>query len=305
MITAREVRLRFRKGLTGWINALDGFSVTVRRGDIYGLLGPNGAGKSTAMYTFLGLLTPESGSVEVLGEKLFPGSHLFQRVAYLPEEPHYHLYLTVEEAVSYYASLYPRAASKKQQAVLMETFGLSNFRRLKLARCSKGMKQKVGLIQALVNEAAEIFFLDEPTRGLDPLTTARFREILLEKNRQGVTVILNSHVLAEVEMICNRVAIMDRGKVVVEDELKHLLHPENNYDVEFEPAAEVPEWISVTERTGSSVKAVISQENLPNFFDFLRQSRLRLYLCALKKTTLEETFKHLFQGGSGGKTVAD
>ncbi|MBI5378750.1 MAG: ABC transporter ATP-binding protein, partial [Nitrospirae bacterium] len=153
MIAAEQVTVSFRRGLWGKrLKALDGFSLTVQEGDLFGLLGPNGAGKSTAMYCFLGLIRPDAGQVTVSGQHVFPGSPLFQEVAYLPEEPHYHLYLTVEEAVGYYAALYGNGADRRQVDRAIERVGLTEFRDLKLSKCSKGMKQKVGIAQCLINQ---------------------------------------------------------------------------------------------------------------------------------------------------------
>ena len=188
MIRADDVAVTFRKGrLKGRIEALRGFSLEVGRGDIFALLGPNGAGKSTAMYSFLGLIKPEKGSIEVFGEAPEPGGEIFRRIAYLPEEPHYHLYLTVEEAVSFYASLYGGGITKGRIDEAIERVGLAEHRDLRLSKCSKGMKQKTGIAACLLNDP-ELVFLDEPTRGLDPIIVKEFRDILLEMNRGGTTI---------------------------------------------------------------------------------------------------------------------
>ncbi len=301
MIEARNVCVSY-KGLKGTIKALDGFNLTVKQGDIFGLLGPNGAGKSTAMYTLLGLIKPDSGTVRVMDQELSPGSSLFQYICYLPEEAHYHLYLTVEEAITYYAELYGSCPSSQQIQNLLECFGLAQFKRLRLNHCSKGMKQKVGLIQVLLNEHAKLIFLDEPTRGLDPLSTAQFQDMLVEKNKSGVTIFLNSHILSEVEMICNRVAIMDKGHVIVEDELKLLLgFRQQQYEVEFEPCSDIPDWINIRTKTDSSVKGLIGYEHLNDFFNFLQQRQVKLYLCSLKKASLEQVFTSIITGVSGEK----
>ncbi|HOK80394.1 MAG TPA: ABC transporter ATP-binding protein [bacterium] len=302
MIEAKNVYVSYNRTFRRRVTALSDFNLTVKPGDIFGLLGPNGAGKSTAIYTLLGLLKPDYGTVRVMGEHLYPGSSLFQFISYLPEEAHYHLYLTVEEAINYYAELYGYHPSSKQIKQLLETFGLDEFRQLKLSHCSKGMKQKVGLVQIFLNHNAKIMFLDEPTRGLDPLTTVQFRDMLLEKNKNGVTIFLNSHILSEVEMICNRVAIMDRGHVIIEDELKSLLsRKQNQYEVEFEPCTDIPGYVFVTAKTDSSVKGLIDSERLYDFFDFLKQRKVKLYICALKKTTLEHVFTSIVKGTSNEK----
>jgi ABC-2 type transport system ATP-binding protein len=178
VIVAEDVHMHFRRGfLRKYVRALNGLSLEVREGDFFALVGQNGAGKSTAMYCLLGLLKPTSGKVEVMGKIPNLGSPLYQTVAYLPEEPHYHLYRTVEEATRYYASLYGKRIPAKTINETLERLGLAQFKSLRLAKCSKGMKQKVGLAQCLIHET-RLLFLDEPTRGLDPLAVREFREAL-------------------------------------------------------------------------------------------------------------------------------
>ena len=195
MIVAENVHVRFRRGLRRrQIQALNGLNLEVREGDFFALVGQNGAGKSTAMYCFLGLMKPTSGKVQVMGKTPGLGSPLYEGVAYLPEEPHYHLYLTVEEATRYYASLYGKRIPDKTINEALERLGLAQFKSLRLAKCSKGMKQKVGIAQCLIHET-RLLFLDEPTRGLDPLVIREFRESLLEIHQRGATIVMNSHVL--------------------------------------------------------------------------------------------------------------
>lgn len=298
MIEAKNVSVFYKKGLFKKIHALDNFSLNIERGSIFGLLGSNGAGKSTAMYCFLGLIQPDKGSINVMGEPIYPGSPLFKKIGYLPEEPFYHLYLTVEEAVRYYAELYGLEIPKKKQDEMIEKFGLWNFRKLKLSHCSKGMKQKVGIIQTLINEEAQFLFMDEPTRGLDPIATKLLRDCLLERKRKGTTIVLNSHILSEVEMICDRIAILDKGKIILEGDLKQLLAAEKeNFVVEFQPVENLPEYILVEEKTKNSIKGLVSIENITEFISFISQNKLRLYECSLKKKSLEEEYFNIFKTG--------
>jgi ABC-2 type transport system ATP-binding protein len=285
-------RGRFRKRL----QALDGLSLTVEEGNIFALLGPNGAGKSTAMYCFLGLIQPDKGSVSLLGRKPQPGSEIFREIGYLPEEPHYHLYLTVQEAISYYSSLSMESNNNKRIQEIIERMGLAGFRDLRLDRCSKGMKQKVGIAQCLVN-APSILFLDEPTRGLDPVTVKELRDILLEINRKGTTIIINSHVLSEVEMLCNRVAIINRGRVVVQDDMDRLLSYEKEaYHVEFDISDELPSYVKVRDHTERTIKGEIPVNMLTDFIGFIDKKGIMMYECTLKKETLEDVFLKILQG---------
>jgi ABC-type multidrug transport system ATPase subunit len=298
VIVADDVHVHFRRGLLRkQVRALNGLSLEVREGDFFALVGQNGAGKSTAMYCFLGLLKPNSGKVQVLGRTPDLGSPLYEGVAYLPEEPHYHLYLTVEEATRYYASLYGKRIPTKTINETLERLGLAQFKTLPLAKCSKGMKQKVGIAQCLIHET-RLLFLDEPTRGLDPLAVREFRETLRDIHQRGATIVMNSHVLSEIEMLANRVAIIDRGKVVVQDELRNLLTLDRElYSVTFEANGVVPDYLTSVERLGGLVKASIPKERLYDFMDFTRISGLHVHECSLKKVSLEDSFFKIIKGG--------
>jgi ABC-type multidrug transport system ATPase subunit len=297
--------MRFRSRLFGkQVHALNGLSLEIRDGDFFALVGQNGAGKSTAMYCFLGLLKPTSGKVEVMGVTPELGSSLYQRVAYLPEEPHYHLYLTVEEATRYYASLYGKRIPDKTISDTLDRLGLGQFKQLPLAKCSKGMKQKVGIAQCLIHESS-LLFLDEPTRGLDPLAVREFRETLREIHQRGATIVMNSHVLSEIEMLANRVAIIDRGKVVVQDDLRNLLTLDRElYSVSFEANGHVPDYLTSAERVGSVVKGLIPKARLYDFMDLTRTSGLQLQECSLKKTSLEDSFFQIVKGAGASEPAA-
>ncbi len=297
MITAQNLSVFFGRGFfKPKIRALDSFSLTVEEGDIFALLGPNGAGKSTAMYCFLGLVRPDNGTISVLGKKPEPGSRLFREIAYLPEEPHYHLYLTVEEAVTYYARLHGSGAGKQEVNKAIERVGMTEFRDLRLSKCSKGMKQKVGIAQCLINKP-RLVFLDEPTRGLDPIAVKEFRDILVGMNRAGTTIVLNSHVLSEIEMVCNRAAIMDRGKVIVQDEMNRLRGTGlETYLVEFDLMEPVPECVRVTVKTPTTVKGEVPAKRLAEFVQQVDGSGKRIYECSLKRLSLEDSFFKILKG---------
>lgn len=298
MIVADDVHMHFRRGfLRRQVRALNGLSLEVREGDFFALVGQNGAGKSTAMYCFLGLIRPTSGKLRVMGRIPDLGSPLYDNVAYLPEEPHYHLYLTVEEATRYYASLYGKRVPIKTINDALERLGLAPFKTLPLAKCSKGMKQKVGIAQCLIHET-RLLFLDEPTRGLDPLIVREFREALREIHQRGATIVMNSHVLSEIEMLANRVAIIERGKVVVQDDLRNLLTLDHElYNVTFEANGAMPDYLASVERLGNLVKGSVPKERLYDFMDYARSSNLNVHDCSLKKISLEDSFFKIIKGG--------
>lgn len=299
MIQAHDITVTFKRGVRRRpLRALDGFTVAVNRGDVFGLLGPNGAGKSTAMYCFLGLIRPNRGTVRVCGEEPVPGNALYDRIAYVPEEPHYHLYLTVREALRYYAGLYTTDVPASRVDEALQRMGLTEFCDLRLDRCSKGMKQKLGFATCLLTKP-DLVFLDEPTRGLDPLIVKEVRDIILDMNKAGVTFVINSHVLSEVEMVCNRVAIMDHGRVIVQDELDRLLkYDRDTYIVEFSApeGLALPSFVSAAPPLRGISRGTMPANRLAEFMRFAESSGITLLTCALKRLNLEDAFVNVLKG---------
>ena len=272
MLSAEDVSVRFRKGFRRKpIRALDGLTLTVRPGDFLALIGENGAGKSTAMYCFLGLIRPNRGKVFLFGERPMPGSALYGRIGYVPEEPHYHLYLTVAEAVAYYAALSGTRVSSQEIGQILERLGLAEFRDLRLSKCSKGMKQKVGIAQCLLH-APSLLFLDEPMRGLDPIIVREFRQILADLHRDGVTIVMNSHMLPEVEALATHVAVLDKGRVVAQGAIGDFTRGASEiYLVEFERGEnELPLFLTVQAQTDGSIRGTIPVEAFHAFHDYAR-----------------------------------
>lgn len=298
MIEAVDLSVIFKTGplKRSKIHALDGFSLEVERGDVFALLGPNGAGKSTAMYCFLGLIRPNGGQVKVLGRPPDAGGARFQRIAYLPEEPHYHLYLTVREAVSYYGNLYFKGVPRIRVDEVIDLVGLTPHRNLRLSKCSKGMRQKAGIAACLLREV-DLLFLDEPTRGLDPVMVNNFRNILRDLNARGTTIVINSHVLSEIEMLCNRVAIIDGGRVLAQEKLANLLEIDLDwYSVEIEAPSEIPDFFVDAQMNSATLRGRIQTEYLAELFNFASQNRLKVVSCAHRRLSLEEAFMSILEG---------
>ncbi len=212
-----------------WMNQkivpLKDCSLRVFQGETFGLLGPNGAGKTTLLKTLLGIIRPTSGSGSLLGQPLGDRS-VKQRVGFLPENAYFYNYLTGWEFLQYAAGLFQIPAKVQQQRIpeLLELVGLaqSAARKKQLRQYSKGMLQRVGMAQALINDP-EVVFLDEPMSGLDPMGRYQIREIILSLKAQGKTIFFNSHVLSDVEIICDRVAILAQGELICVGSLKELL----------------------------------------------------------------------------------
>ena len=203
--------------------ALRDLNLQVRRGEIYGLLGPNGSGKSTTLKIILGLVAPTRGHTTIFGRDSTT-TQSREQVGFLPESPYFPKYLTAAEMLAFYGKLcgLRGAALRARVNELMEIVGLTSARDRRLGGFSKGMLQRIGLAQALVNEP-QLIVLDEPTAGVDPAGTLQIRDLIIELKRRGVTVLLSSHLLAQVQEICDRVGILANGVLVREGRLDELL----------------------------------------------------------------------------------
>jgi len=193
--------------------ALDQLSLTVEEGEIFGLLGPNGAGKSTTLKILLRLVYPTSGTARLLGKPL-EDIETHRRIGYLPEAPYFYDYLTAREFLDYCGQLFGLEASLRRERVssLLERVDLAEAADFALRHFSRGMLQRVGIAQALINDP-ELVFLDEPMLGLDPVGRREVRDIILELRARGKTVCFSTHVLSDVESLCDRMAILNRGKL--------------------------------------------------------------------------------------------
>ena len=195
------------------VRALDNLNLEVRRGECFGLLGPNGAGKTTLVKILVNLITPTSGTARIL-DRAVVHEDIRERVGYLPEKVKIYPFLTGSEFLDYQGRLYGidhRQREVRAEACL-KSVGMYDDRSRKIGGYSKGMVQRIGLAQALLNNP-ELLLLDEPAAGLDPISNKEMRDILLHLKERGVTIFINSHLLSEIEMICDRVAILNRGKL--------------------------------------------------------------------------------------------
>ena len=203
--------------------AVDNVDFEVRRGEVFGLLGPNGSGKSTTVKMLLGLLYPTKGHIEVFGHS---PRHVKTkaRIGYLPEESYLYRYLNSRETINFFGNLFdlPAADRKNRSEQLLEMVGLNQVRTRVVGEFSKGMQRRIGLAQALINDP-DLVILDEPTAGLDPIGCREVKDLILALARRGKTVILSSHLLADVEDVCDRVVIYYGGKIQAMGTLKELL----------------------------------------------------------------------------------
>ena len=193
------------------VRALNALDLEVRKGEIFGLLGPNGSGKSTTIKLLLGLLFPSSGRAMVFGENATEVTKN-ERIGYLPEESYLYKFLTAEETLDFYGRLFdmPSAQRKERVQSLIQQVGLGHAKRRQLREYSKGMTRRIGLAQALINDP-ELVLLDEPTSGLDPLGTREMKDMILKLRDEGKTVVMCSHLLGDVQDVCDRIAILYQG----------------------------------------------------------------------------------------------
>ena len=194
--------------------ALDGLSLAIEPGEVFGFLGPNGAGKSTTLKLLMQLIYPTAGHARILGKPV-GDVEVRKRIGFLAENPYYYDYLTAEEVLAYFARLHGLSGAVVSDRVgrVLDEVGIGAERRLRLRQISKGMLQRVGLAQAILNEP-EVIFLDEPMSGLDPLGRRDVRDLILRLRGKGSTVFFSSHILSDAETLCSRVAIMAQGRLV-------------------------------------------------------------------------------------------
>jgi ABC-2 type transport system ATP-binding protein len=217
----------------GRIHALQGISLSVKRGEVFGLLGPNGAGKSTLIKIMMTVVRPTNAEGTILGQRVGHKPTL-AKVGYLPEHHRFPRYLTGRQTLEFFAAItgVDRATRKRRSAELVETVGMTAWADKKVGEYSKGMMQRIGLAQALVNDP-DLVLLDEPTDGVDPVGRRDIREVLLRMRDMGKTVFVNSHLLSELEMMCDRVAILVGGQVARQGRIEELNVAKQRYEIEI------------------------------------------------------------------------
>ncbi len=243
-----------RKPLT----AVSGLSITVQRGEVYGLIGPNGCGKSTTMKVMLGLLIPTEGKASIFGRD---SSEVASRhdVGFLPENPYFYKHLTGQETLHFFGKLCGLRGSelRDRSAAMLKLTGLENAANRRVGGYSKGMLQRIGLAQALIHEP-RLLILDEPTAGVDPAGSRRIRDLILEFKERGITIVVTSHLLEQMQEVCDRVGIMSQGRMVREGRLEDLISVENQTEIILEDAT--PEQLeqirTLIKGSGSSTKLV-------------------------------------------------
>ena len=246
------------------VRALNSLSLEVRRGEVFGLLGPNGSGKTTTLKLLLGLLFPTEGEVSILGK---PASDVSknERIGYLPEESYLYRFLNAEETLDFYGRLF-------------EMVGLKQARRRQLKEYSKGMTRRIGLAQALINDP-ELILLDEPTSGLDPLGSRDMKDLILKLKAQGKTIVMCSHLLADVQDVCDRIAILYQGELKVLDRVDDLLRDQDVTQIRASklPPDAIKEIEAIAARYGAKIHEIGQPTNTLEelFLKVIRESAER------------------------------
>jgi ABC-2 type transport system ATP-binding protein len=295
-VVVQEAAKRYGRRGRG-VEALRGVSLTVRSGEIYGLLGRNGAGKTTLVKVILDIVHPTSGSASILGRSSRSAAAR-RPVGYLPEDHRFPEYRTGADALDFYARLsgVPRRDRRARIPKLLAQVGLTEAARRKIRSYSKGMKQRLGLAGALVHDP-RVLFLDEPTDGVDPVGRAEIRDALLGLKGEGKTIFINSHLLGEVERICDRVGILDGGRLVREGSMEELTHTELSYRIATVPPLD-PATAEELARLASTVRpapegfeiGLAKADDIDRVVDLLRARGFGIRSLAGTRLSLEEVF---------------
>jgi ABC-2 type transport system ATP-binding protein len=274
------------------VQALMDFNLDVESGLIFGLLGPNGAGKTTLVKLLLGITFPTAGKAKILEEKI-SGYKIKKKIGYLPENHKYPPYLKGGEVLQYFGKLSGVNGIDLDRRIdeLLSLVKLSQWKKVKVKAYSKGMMQRLGLAQALINDP-ELIFLDEPTDGVDPIGRKEIRDILLELKSRQKTIFLNSHLLSEVELITDRVGILNKGKLLREGTVKELTEKKEEYKIVTENIVEgISLPVNFTKISDGSYSVKVADSNeLNKMIDHLRSSSILIKEILPMKTTLEEMF---------------
>ena len=285
--------------------AVRGLTLQVEQGEVFGFLGPNGAGKSTTIKMLLGVVAPTAGKAMLLGAPL--GDRATRaRIGFLPEHFRFHDWLTAREFLQLHGELYGMTGTllKEKIGELLELVGLTPFRDKHLRTFSKGMLQRIGLAQALLNDPA-LVFLDEPTSGLDPVGRRLVRDIIHDLRERGTTIFLNSHLLSEVEITCDRVAFIKHGEVIRVSELKSLVNGATRVTVRAsgltpDIIAGLNQWGKDLRADGNQVMLTVSDEAaLPAINRYLVASDAQVYALTPEHVSLEDLFIQIV-GTDGG-----
>ncbi len=277
--------------------SLEGLTMQVETGEVFGFLGPNGAGKSTTIKLLVGLIFPTSGSARILGRSI-DDIEMHRDIGYLPEQPYFYDYLTAAELLDYFARFHDLTAGDRRERIaqMLRKVGLETAGKIQLRKYSKGMLQRVGLAQAILHDP-KVVILDEPMSGLDPVGRREVRDIILDLKREGKTVMFSTHILSDAEMLCDRVGVIVGGKlrgVGAPNEIVEL--KAQGMEILFEYSGSntnAAPLLSRASKTGNRYRLEVGEAELYTVLEQLRTADAKILSVMQLRQTLEEYFMHL------------
>lgn len=280
---------------------LKGISLSVNQGEIFGYLGPNGSGKTTTIKCILGLIFPDKGKIELFGHP-YLSLRAKARTGFLPENPYFYDHLKASEFLDFYGQLFSMKKKEREDKIkyLLHMVGLEQSTDLQLRKFSRGMLQRIGLAQALLNDPS-LVLLDEPLGGLDPLGRKEIRDVIVKLKEEGKTVFLSSHILQDIEMICDRVAILVNGEIVNQGTLKDLISEKILFTeielsgVEEKELKNLGE--SLTEKAGRILLRVFEEENVEKVLELVQSRKGKVHSLIPRTETLEDLFVGMVKQG--------
>ncbi len=298
MIPAIEIKNLYKSFRSGFFLkkqlVLHNLSLQVQQGEAFGFLGPNGAGKTTTIRILNGLSYPDQGEVFIFGKEN-TNVGVKARVGFLPEEPYFYHYLTGWEFLDFYSQIfgYSRRYRHKRIAFLMELVGLQEHVDMQLRKYSRGMLQRIGLAQALINDP-QLVILDEPMSSLDPIGRRMVRDIIIDLGKRGKTVFFSSHILSDVEIICDRVAIIISGRIISVGKIGELIKEKVDFhEIVLEGiSAEklIPDFDVISQETNRSLIKVQGEEGIQQALTFIKANRGKVISVNPQKKSLEDIF---------------
>lgn len=298
MKTALKIESLHKSFKTGFIpkkkTILKGISLSVNAGEIFGYLGPNGAGKTTTIKCILGLIFPDKGFIEVLGYP-FLSLKAKEKLGFLPENPYFYDYLSAYEFIDFYARLFGIKRTERPAKVrsLLRLVGLEKAAHIPLRKFSRGMLQRIGFSQALINDP-DIVLLDEPLSGLDPIGRKEIRDIIVRLKEEGKTVFLSSHILQDIEMICDRVAILVEGEIINQGKITELIS-EKILFTEIVVSGVKPDDLTslggnVSTQGDRTLLKIHDEDRVERIFKLIQSSGGKIHSLIPRTQTLEDIF---------------
>lgn len=299
ILKTEALRKTFKVGFWGrQVTALEGLDLEVRQGEVFGFLGPNGAGKTTTLKILMGLIYPTGGQAWLFGKPIGDRDSK-ARLGFLPESPYFYDYLTGAEFLRFYADLFGLSGPIVNRRIgeLLELVGMTHARDLQLRKFSKGMLQRIGIAQALINDP-ELVVLDEPMSGLDPIGRKEIRDLILRLKEEGKTIFFSSHILHDAEMLCDRVSILVKGRLVAMGRVSDLIGAASTHSIEVlveglgsEGMAQVKPFTEKVTVTGDRALLTLKgQQSVSEVLERIRTAKAKLISLTPQNSSLEDLF---------------